>query len=68
LVRKCHPEQFERMKNLEAPFAKYLLSYGGTRLMVARGVLGPDGQITKRWKARLHGAGSDIKTQIQGNG
>ena len=51
-----------------APFAKYLLSYGGTRLMVARGVLGPDGQITKRWKARLHGAGKDIQTQIQGNG
>jgi hypothetical protein len=35
-----------------APYAKYVLAVDGTKKMVARGVLGPNGQLRKRFKAR----------------
>lgn len=35
LVRKCHPEQFERMKNLEARFAASLVRIEGERVQLS---------------------------------
>lgn len=37
----------------DAPHAKYVLHPRGTDLMVPRGLLGPDGELRKRHKARV---------------
>lgn len=40
---------------LSASYARYVLGVGGTRKMVDRQFYGPNGNVTKAWKALQHG-------------